>query len=170
MSDANPLLRAVLVERYDHLVEQLKRRLRSSELAHDALHDTYLQLERGKEIRPIERPIGYLISIAVNLARNRQRSAKRLLTVAEIEDAYRLADQAPGPARTAEARSELEAVSRALDELPPRRRAILLASFSENLPSRAIAKRFGLSTRMIDIELKLAREHCARALFHQQKK
>ncbi len=170
MPDANIPLRKALVESYDRLLSQLERRLSSRDLAREALHDTYLQLERAKEIRPIEHPIGYLIKIAINLARGRQRAGKRLLSVAEIEATFNLADEAPDPAQTVEARSELEAFERALAELPPRRQAILLASFSENLSSLEIAQRFGLSKRMIDIELKLAREYCARAILTRPKK
>jgi RNA polymerase sigma-70 factor (ECF subfamily) len=170
MSDANVPLRAVLVESYDLLVKQLERRLSSSELAHEALHDTYLGLEGGREIRPISQPIGYLIRTAINFARMRQRAGKRLLSVAEIETAYQLADEAPNPAMVAEAVSELEAVKRAYETLPLRRKAILLASAKEGLSSREIARRYGLSIRTIDLELQAAREHCARLVKKNQKK
>jgi RNA polymerase sigma-70 factor (ECF subfamily) len=164
MSGANSLLRNFLVERYDHLITQLKQRLNSTELAHEALHDTYLRLERAKEIRAIDRPTGYLLRIALNLAYDRQRASARLLSVPEIETALNLVDEAPDPAREAEAKSSLQAVERALAKMPARRRAILVASFKENLPSKAIAQRFGLSVRKIDMELKEARDMCAREL------
>jgi RNA polymerase sigma-70 factor (ECF subfamily) len=170
MADANASLRVVLVERYSRLVQLLERRLRSPELAREALHDAYLHLESSKEVTSVNNPFGYLIGIAINCARLRQRSGKRHTLATEIETALDIVDNTPDPARIAEARSDLEAVERALETLPARRRAILLASFSENLPSREIAKRFGLSTRMIDKELKLAREHCAKALVIKRKK
>jgi RNA polymerase sigma factor (sigma-70 family) len=170
MADANQPLRAVLVEKYEQLFGQLKRQLRSPELAREALHDTYLRLERGNEIPAVKHPVGYLLRIAVNLARDRQSSGNRIATVAEIEAAFHLIDRSPDPARTAEARSDLEAVERAVLQLPPRQRAILLASSKEGMTSRQIALRFSLSVRKIDMELKLAREHCARALLAKPKK
>jgi RNA polymerase sigma-70 factor (ECF subfamily) len=170
MSDANSPLRSFLVERYDHLIAQLKQRLNSTELAHEALHDTYLRLERSKEIRTIEQPTGYLLRIAMNLAHDRQRAGARLLSIGEIETALNLVDEAPDPAREAEGRSSLQAVERALAKMPARRRAILVASFKENLPSKLIAQRFGLSVRKIDMELKEARELCARELALPPKK
>ena len=170
MTDANRPLRAVLVERYDELVSQLEKRLSSRDLAREALHDAYLRLESGTEIVNVRRPAGLLLTIAFNLARDRLRSGKRLALFAEIETVLSLADSAPGPAQTVEARSDLEAVEKVLAELPARRRAILLASSKEHLPSREIARQFGLSTRKIDMELKLAREHCARALFGKARK
>ena len=78
-----------------------------------------------------------------------------------MESVLHLVDEAPDPAREAEAKSDLAAIERALAKLPSRRRAILLAACKENLPSRLIAQRFGLSVRKIDMELKLAREFCA---------
>jgi RNA polymerase sigma factor (sigma-70 family) len=164
MGDANRALRATLVNSYEYLVDHLERRLRSPELARDALHDAYLRLERSKEIEKIGNPIGLLLRVATNLARDRERKSRRLLTLAEIETAFNLVDDAPDPARTAEAISEFQAFERALAELPARRRAILLASLKERLPSRVISQRFGLSKRRVDVELKLAREHCARVL------
>jgi len=170
MPEANISLRAVLVKQYDHLVRQLERRLKSADLAQDALHDAYISLERGKEIRPLERPVGYLYRIAVNLARKKLRANQRLLSVAEIETEYDIADEAPDPAKVMEAVSELDAVKRALADLPERRRAILMAASQESLPSREIAKRFGLSVRKIDKELQLAREHCFRVAKRQRRK
>jgi RNA polymerase sigma factor (sigma-70 family) len=170
MTDANATLREALVERYEYLLGHLTRRLQSADLAREALHDTYLRLGRSGEIQSVSRPLGYLLRIAVNLARDRQRSAKRLANMAEIETALNLVDEKPDPGQTAETQSEFRAFERALEGLPLRRRAILLASFNEDLPSREIARQFGLSTRMIDRELKLAREHCARILLKSAKK
>jgi RNA polymerase sigma factor (sigma-70 family) len=164
MSDANGILRNALVESYDHLLEQLERRLRSSELAREALHDTYLRLERGNEIRLIEKPVGYLLSIAINIARDRQRRARFFATGAEVENALHLADETPDPAREAEAKSEVAALLRAISKLPPRRQAILLACYRDNQTPAEIARRFDLSKRSINAELKLAREYCIRIL------
>lgn len=170
MPNGNIPLRTLLVESYERLLQQLERRLLSRDLAREALHDTYLQLESGKEIRPLDKPLGYVFQIALNAARGRQRAGRRLLSVGEVEEIFDLADTAPDPAKIAEDRSELEAFERALAELPPRRRAILLASFSEGLGSQEIARRFGLSKRMIDRELKQARETCAQAIVKRPKK
>ena len=170
MTDANGALKDTLVERYEYLLGHLTRRLQSAELARDALHDTYLRLGRAREITAVSKPLGYLLRIAMNLARDRQRGSRRLASMAEIETALDLVDRELDPGQTAEMRSEFRAFEQALTGLAPRRRAILLASFNEDLPSREIARQFGLSTRMIDRELKLAREYCARVLLKPAKK
>src|ERR1700754_4697251 len=129
MSEANWPLRALLVQSYDQLFGHLKHRLRSSDMAPEALHDTYLHLERGKEIRSLERPIPYLIRIAVNLARDRQSAGKRLASALEIDAVLDMADERPDPSQSAEARSELDVVERILAQMPVRRRQIFEASF-----------------------------------------
>ena len=93
-----------------------------------------------------------------------KRSEKRLLTATEIEAALDIADDAPNPAQAAETKSELDAIDRALVDLPARQRAIFLALWKGHQPPAEIAKRFGLSTRKVYLELKAAREHCMDSL------
>ncbi len=157
-------LRDVLVESYADLERRLTRRLRSSELARDALQDTYLRLERGGRIGPVAHPLGYVLRIAINLARDRQRAEKGLASAEQIEAAMDIPDEHPDPSRTAEAKADLAIVERTLATMTARRRAIFLAAWKEHLTSREIARRYDLSIRLIDLELKRAREQCAAAL------
>jgi RNA polymerase sigma factor (sigma-70 family) len=170
MSGANATLRAILVERYNHLRVELGRKLRSPELAQEALHDTYVKLQNSEEIREVEKPIGYLIRIALNVARDRQRSGKRLASMEQIEHVLNLADGGADPEQSAVARSEMDTLAKILEELPPRRRAILLAAFKDNMKASEIAGRFGLTKRRINMELKLGREQCIEALARGPKK
>jgi len=170
MSDANLSLRDLLARQYSFLLDQLSRRLRSTELAQEALHDTYLRLERGKEVGEVHNPVGYLFRVAINAAIDHRRLNRRLLTFLEIDGAFDLPDDAPDPAREVEARSEMNAFQSALSSMPKRRQAIFLAYFSEGLAIKEIAKRFGLSNRMIDLEIRKARDHCAAILNDNRKK
>jgi RNA polymerase sigma-70 factor (ECF subfamily) len=70
------------------------------------------------------------------------------------------ADDAPDPARVAEARSDLRVLEAAIAELPARRRDILLAARLDNLPRQEIAKRLGISLRLVEKELHLAQAFC----------
>ena len=157
-------LQKLLLSGYVGLAEWLARRLGSPELAQDALHETYLRLQRDVEIGPVQNPKAYLLRMALNIASNRRKSEKRLLSVGETEALLSFVDEAPGPARSAEARSEMQALVRALEELPLRRRQIFLASWVEEIPHQEIASRFGITIRTVQIELKDALEHCAQRL------
>jgi RNA polymerase sigma-70 factor (ECF subfamily) len=171
MSGANGSLRALIVERYDYLIEHLRRRLRSTELAQDALHDTYLRLDAGRELTAIVNPVGFLLQAATNAAKDRQRSERRRASSFEIDSVLLdVADDAPDPARAAEAKSDYQRIEKAIAELPERRRAIMLISMQEKLTPKEIAARFRLSRRTIDTELNLAREHCVRVLLNKSQK
>jgi len=89
---------------------------------------------------------------------------RRRAPAGEIGALLDVADDAPSPDREIEARSEVAALERAIEELSPRRRTILLASRVQQLPLRQIAERLGVSQRLVEIELKQALAHCAERL------
>ena len=157
-------LRQLLASGYEDFKKRLKRRLGSEELADEVLHDTYLRVARAGDIADVQNPRAYLFRIALNLAADRRQADNRRLTRPEIDALLHIADAALDPARIVEARFEVEALERALEELPARRREIFIASRVEEVPHQEIAARFGISTRMIEKELKRALEHCAARL------
>lgn len=165
MSDANrTMLRSFLADRYDDLKQRLSRRLGSAGLAGDALQDTYVRLGRAEVAGAVQSPAAYLFRMAFNVAMDRQRAEKRRLAHNEVQDLLHLVDDAPGPSQIAEARFEIEALEKAIAELTPRRRVILLAARLQGMPQREIASRLGVSLRLVEKELRLAQEHCARKL------
>lgn len=165
VSDADrAALRDLLVANYTSLSQRLARRLGSTESANEALQDTYLRLTKGPDLGPIRSPQDYLFRIALNIAADRRRAEARKLTVGEIDALLDVADDAPDPARAAEARSDLRVLEQALSELPERRRAIFKAALLDEIPRREIAKKFGVSVRTVDFEIQRALEHGTRRL------
>lgn len=159
-------LRQLLVDRYDDLRRRLAHRLGSTELATEILHETYLRLGRGRaEVGPVHSPNAYLFRTALNVAADHHRQTKsRRLNNLEVETLRGIADEALDSAKATEARLEVGALERALEELTPRRRAILIAARLEEVPHAEIAARFGISTRMVEKELKHALLHCSARL------
>jgi RNA polymerase sigma factor (sigma-70 family) len=158
------MLRLLLVDRYGEFKARLARRLGSTELAVEALQETWLRLERPGRPIALQRPDAYLFRIALNVAANRRDADRRRLALSEVEALRHIDDEEIDPERIAASRSEIAALIRALDELPPRCRAIFLAARSEGLPHKVIAARHGISTRMVERELKRALEHCSARL------
>lgn len=161
------VLRDFLVERYSHLKYLLSRRLGNPDLAGDALQDIWLRLEgngSADAIEPVQNPGAYLYRMAFNAAIDQQRAEDRRLSVGEVETMLELVSPTPGPAEVAEANSELDALIRAMEQMPPRRRDILLAVRLEGTPQREVAERFGISLRLVELELQRAQEHCAAKL------
>jgi RNA polymerase sigma-70 factor (ECF subfamily) len=161
MSDTTlAALRQRLIQGYDELKLRLTRRLGSAELAGEALQDTWLRLARMQAVGAVRSPGNYLFRIALNVARDRRAAEDRHLSATEIDGLLELADDAPDPARTAEARASLRELEAVMAELPPRQREILLAARLDGLPRREIANRLGISLRLVEKELQRAQEYC----------
>ena len=158
-------LRRRLVERYDELRILLTRRLGSEDLARETLHETWLRLDRVDDVAVMRNPDAYLARVALNLATDRQRletrRARRSDVNAVLED---IVDDVPGQAEKLDSRLDLAIFEDAVRELSPRRRAILIAARLDEEPHQRIAERFGISKRMVQIELKLALRHCKNRL------
>jgi RNA polymerase sigma factor (sigma-70 family) len=162
MSASNrDLLRRFFVHGYDELRTRLTRRLGSAELASDVLHDTWLRIERAVPVGEVRSPKQYLLQMAFHAALTHWRGDKRFVTLSDAKAAIDLPDEEPGPERAAAARSEVATLTRALAELTPRRRDILLASRLDGVALRDIASRLGVSQRLVELELKHALAHCA---------
>ena len=158
------LLLQVLVDDYGLLKGWLTRRLGSPDAADEVLQEAYLRVERMPALGMVFHPRTYLFRMALNIAADRHRSERRRLARSEVERLLRLEHDELDPERIAEARSSVRSLVQALDELPPRRRAIIVAARVEGLTVAKIAARFGVSTRFIERELKLALDYCRTVL------
>ena len=166
MSSAPPTMLGLFLERRREFHRRLKRRLGSEELANDVLQETYLRVERidasgGTGVR---HPLGYLFRMALNVAADHAQAEARYLTGEEVHELLHAGDDSLDPARVTQARFELGELERALAELSPRQRAILLAARVEEASQLEIARRHGISVRMVGKELRKALEHCGRRL------
>jgi RNA polymerase sigma factor (sigma-70 family) len=156
-------LRQHLVERYEDFRRRLAHRFGSADFATEILHETYLRLDRGSaELGAVQSPNAYLFRTALNVAADYHRQAEsRRLGQREVDILRRIADGALDPAKVVEAHLEVATLEKALEELTPRRRAILIAARLEEVPHAEIAARFAISTRMVEKELKHALLHCS---------
>lgn len=167
--DVQIVLLNYLTKCYASLSQNLTGLLGNSDLASDALHDTWVRLKSKDDYGTVENPKAYLTRMSVNIALDAHRRQKRILTgedVAAVLD--EAADVAPGPERVAEARSDLTALQHLLDRMPERRRRIVYMVHCEGLEHREVAQRLGVSERTVAYELK--RVHDAAAVQLGEKK
>jgi RNA polymerase sigma-70 factor (ECF subfamily) len=155
-------LRQFLVERYDDLRSRLTHRLGSADDASDALNETYLRLDRAEAVVSVRAPTAYLIRMAINIVADRRRVEKRRGSRLDIETVLDLVDETPGPDRILEAQSDFLALRGAVQELTPRQREILFATKLDHVSRTDIARRLGVSRRLVHAELKRALEICQR--------
>ena len=166
MRDDQPAgsLRALFLERYNDFRSQLKRRLGSDDLAHDAMQEAFLKVNDMPSSSSIQQPAAYLFRVAVNIAEDQRRRDSRLLTGVEIIELVGATDEVEDPARIAQGRSQIEAFRRALRQLPERTQQMLLAARVHDVPHAEIARRYGVSERIVSKELKRALAHCGKVL------
>lgn len=160
-------LRALLVVKYDDFCRRLTRRLGSADLAKEALHEAYLQLDRKDEAASVHRPEAYLFRIVFNIALGWKRTEARRASPLEIEDMLDFADECAQTERAVEARFDIEALERAIEELTPRQRTIFWAVRVEEVSIQTVTESLGVSRRLVEQELAHALAHCAQRLGRQ---
>lgn len=160
-ADSWETLRQLLVDRYDELRQRLTYRLGSADAAQETLHELYLRIDRPDGVGALKSPTSYLVTSAVNLARDRWRTEARRAKRFDVEAFYEIIDDNPGADRVTESKQTLEVLSRAIQQLTPRQRAILVAVRFDHLTQEEIAERLNISSRLVRIELQRALEHCA---------
>ncbi len=160
-SESRESLKSTLIANYRDLLVRLTRQFGSREVAEDALQDTWLQLERAGKLDHIRNKRAFILRIAFNLVRNRLKYEKRNVP---SDEQIEQADGRPDPERTVQARADLARLIEAMKEMPRRRQQVFLMAWRDGLSPAEIAPHFGLSARMIQIEIAKAREHCAQSL------
>jgi RNA polymerase sigma factor (sigma-70 family) len=154
------LLRQVLVERYADLRSHLAYRLGSEDDASETLHEVYLRVNLAQTTANIHNPFAYLMRMALNLVIDRRRSEVRQGGRVDIDAVLDLVDETPGADRVLEGRAEFAALERAMDELTPRQRVILLATKLDRISRTELARRLKISRRLVHSELKRALQVC----------
>ena len=154
-------LSQAIIASYAELRRRLTRRLGSEDIASEVLHETYLRLDGVGDTGVVHRPADYIFRVALNIASDKRRSDNRRLTYSEVEALYHFAEMATDGEQEIESRSELAMLARAFDALTARQRAIVIAVRVDGVPHAELARRFGVSERMIDKDLRKALEFCA---------
>lgn len=158
-----------LAKHYANLRRRLTQVLGNSDLASDALQDTWLRLHGKEAESPIQSPSAYVVRMAVNIAVDIQRRQSRSVSFYEVSALMEQADPAPDPAQAAETRSDLDKVLKLMERLPERRRTILMLVRLEHLQQKEVAQRLGISTSTVEHELRRAHDFLDRHMNHEKK-
>lgn len=155
-----PDLQVFLVANYARLHRRLMHHLGCPDLASDSLHDAWIRLGDRTSAQAAQSPEAYVYRVACNAAMDRLRAERPWQGADGAQETLEhLADQSPGPELIAEARSDLQAVERAMQLLPLRHQHILVALRVHELTREEVAVRHGLSLRRVDTTLRQALLH-----------
>ncbi len=158
------LLRQVLLAGYEELKIRLTRRAGSADAATEVLHDAWIRLGQMPDDVTVDKPKSYLYRMALNIIADRHRADVRWVSRAELEALLRSDDDQLDPEYILAMKSEMAALERVIAALPGRRREIFSAALIENLTYREIAKRFGISLRSVEREMRHAFDECSEQL------
>ncbi len=147
-------LAATVVRERSRLANFIRRRIYDPLEAEDLLQDVLEELVEAYRLpEPLEQASAWLFRVARNriidrFRRNKRRATDPMDTVDESDREYRLSLQLPGPDQGPEAlyaRSMvLEALQRALDELPPEQRDVFVQHELEGHSFKHMAQTCGV--------------------------
>jgi len=128
------------------LLRKLRKKLHSTDLAHDLRQETFLRvltvLRSDHSIREPERFEFFVFGVCNNVLHETYRQQKKVVS---LDPELEVASNAPGPDTCAMAAETAEHVHRMLSDLSPRVRAILEAAFLEEQDRDEICLRFGVN-------------------------
>lgn len=142
------------------LLGRLKRVAGTADDAEDLLQSAFLRLISYRHTAEVEKPEAFLVRTAINLGIDERRKLRHRLEIGGLDlEALEIADQAPPADEVFDARTRLEGVKIALQQLPPRTLEIFLLRRVDGLRHREIANRLGITVSAVE-------KHVARAALH----
>ena len=149
-----------LVREYDtDLKRFLLGILRNQEDVNDVAQDAYLKLYRLSKPEQIKYPKALLFRAASNLAIDRLNKRAHPSNSTELElDA--LPDDKPGLERVVASQEAFDYLLKIIDELPQRRRQVLVMKRFSQLTHQQISKKLGITKSMVEQHMTRALKHC----------
>jgi RNA polymerase sigma-70 factor (ECF subfamily) len=127
----------------------------------DLAQEVYLRLLRSSDAKEIRNPEAYLFAVAQNLLRERAVARRREGTPVPV-DTLEMIPQgaAQSSVQSEHERAELFArINRALDQIPPKSRAVVLLHYRDGLSYVEVGERLGISVHMV-------KKHVVKVLSH----
>ncbi|MGH8118619.1 MAG: RNA polymerase sigma factor [Rhodanobacteraceae bacterium] len=118
----------------------------------DIAQEAYLRMLRidAVHVRDIADPRAYLFTVAANLVKEHALVHRRNGCQVDIEDVLPRLEAPQGSAEDAAERAlRRERLTRTLNKLPPRCRAVLVMQHRDGMSYEEIARHFGVSTHMV---------------------
>ena len=163
-NDRKALLQ-LLLSNYEDLTRLLTRRLGSPDQARDAVHDTYLRLQKLDTVPEINNPRAYVFRIASNIALDRLRAeGRRNARFVSEEFGAGVASADPQADMVLEQRRHIDILSKAINDMPPRQREVFLLHKFDGLSHSAIAEKLGISRSMVEKHMMRALSLCRNRL------
>lgn len=151
-----PGMEAWLQQLRPALTAFLRRKLQDPIDLNDALQETSLRAWSYAARSQVRAPVSICFRIAQNVAIDFARAQKRTPATGQADEIEQLAGEDPGPERSASATQRLQLVKKVIGGLPPGCRHVFLLSRSSGLSNPEIAKRCGVSIKLVEKQISRA--------------
>src|SRR3569833_2244933 len=149
---------------YDRLVRFFERRNSSTEDAADLAQASSARLW-STDLRQIRKPESFLFTTALNLLRDRARSAQvRHAALSVPAEEELLVCPAPQAERVLDGEQQMQVLEAALSELSPKCRAVFEQFHFEDRSQKQLADAQGISVSMVEKYVRQAVNHCQKRL------
>lgn len=119
----------------------------------DLIQEAFQRLEAHRRSHTVEKPEGFVLRTALNLAVDRFRHRKQASLAADPVEAFDIIDETPLPDEVYASRQRLEHLKKGFTQLDPLTRSMLQAQRLEGLSVEAIARRHELSISAVEKRL-----------------
>lgn len=136
------------------LARFLGRNWRNQDEISDLLQEVYVRVYEAaaREMPRAVKPFLFAIARNLMIDRLRQMNVVSIEAVADF-DKLNVIDDMPSPEHQASAREELRQLQKAIDDLPPRCRQIVLWRKIDNLSQREVAQRLGVTEEVVESQV-----------------
>lgn len=132
----------------------------SADVADDYTQDVLLRMLKLQDRSRIDNPEAYVFRVAAAVIADRaRRDGVRASKLHDCTDDVILADEEPSAERVLNSRQQLERLKEVLDEMPARRREILMLSRMDGLSYSQLAARYGVTVSAIEKQMMKAIAH-----------
>ena len=151
----------------DELSRFIHRKLGSEEMSSDILQDAYVRLSSRQPVEAIDNPRAFIFRIVANLVIDYQRlSVNRLSQDVDDDTLLAMPENLPGPDKRCEHQQRLDAIEKAMAELPDTCRKVFYLNRVEGYSYSEVASRLNISESMVAKHLIRAMQHCRDRLRH----
>ena len=133
---------------WNHLIGEVRKRVRGRADAEELLHAAYLRLMRYRAQHTVENVAAFLVRTAVNIGVDNYRHDR--FTADVSPDEMGISENSPLQDEVLAARARLERVREGLSRLTPRTREIFLMHRLDDMKYREIAERLGISQSAVE--------------------
>ncbi len=150
------------------LVRFLSHNWRNQDEVRDLLQEVYIRVYEaaGHEMPRAVKPFLFTIARNLMIDRLRQMNVVSIEAVADFEN-LNVVDTMPSPEHQTSAREEIRLLQKALDDLPPRCREIVMARKIEGLPQREVAQSLGVTEEVVESQVAKAMRLLAQSMRSQ---